>query len=64
MDFELFISEVEKRPAIWDPRDPKHCNRDFTAKCWAEVAEIMQSEGLYFKIFKFSEGRNWVGVYF
>ena len=21
MDFELFISEVEKRPAIWDPRD-------------------------------------------
>ena len=28
MDIELLISEVEKRPAIWDPRDPKHCNRD------------------------------------
>ena len=29
MDFELLIIEYEKRPAIWDPRDPKHCNRDF-----------------------------------
>ena len=27
MDIELLISEVKKRPAIWDPRDPKHCNR-------------------------------------
>ena len=28
MDIELLISELEKRPAIWDIRDPKHCNRD------------------------------------
>ena len=28
MHFELLIIEVEKRPAIWDPRDPKHCHRE------------------------------------
>lgn len=31
MDLELFISEVEKCPAILDPRDPKHCNRGLIA---------------------------------
>ena len=28
MDIELLISELEKGPAIRDPRDPKHCGRD------------------------------------
>ena len=28
MDIELLISELEKRPAIRDLRDPKHCSRD------------------------------------
>ena len=32
MDIELLISELEKRPAIWDLRDPKHCNRDRLVK--------------------------------
>ena len=28
MDIEPLISELEKRPAIWDLADPKPCNRD------------------------------------
>ena len=35
MDFELLITESEQRPAIWDPRDPKHCNRDLIKKYWS-----------------------------
>ena len=47
MDIELLISEVEKRPAIWDPRDPKHCNRGLIAIYWAEISENVQLQGMY-----------------
>eukprot|EP00795_Rhopilema_esculentum_P009092 gene9092-16747_t len=42
MDFELLISEVKKRSALWDPKNPNHSNRGFTEKCWTEVAEVMR----------------------
>ena len=44
MDFERIITEVEKRPAIWGPRDPKHCNRDFVSKCWWEIGNELSLE--------------------
>ena len=46
MDFELLIIEIGKKPAKWDPRDPKHCNKDFVTKCWSEIAEVLQLEGM------------------
>ena len=46
MDFELLITEIEQRPAIWDPRDPKHCNRDLIKKYWSEIAHVLQLEGM------------------
>ena len=58
MDVELFISEVEKWPAIWNIKDPKHSNRDFMGKCWAEVPEIMQSQDFYQKIVNISVSKE------
>ena len=45
MDFELFIIEIENRDAIWDPREPKHCNRDFAIKFWSKIADLLKLEG-------------------
>ena len=45
--FERLITEVEKRTAIWDPRDQKHCNRDFVSKCWWDIGNALILEGLY-----------------
>ena len=47
MDLELLIAEVVKRPAVWNPRDPGHCNRDLMAKCWVDIAGIIQMQGIY-----------------
>ena len=47
MDLEVLIAEVEKSPEAWNPRDPGHCNRDLMAKCWAEIAGIIQMQGIY-----------------
>ena len=52
MDFELLLTEIEQRPAIWDPRDLKHCNRDLLKKYWYEIAHILQLEGI---LVEFSE---------
>ena len=45
MHFERLITEVEKRTAIWDPRDQKHCNRDFVSKCWWDIGNALILEG-------------------
>ena len=52
MDFELLITEIEQRPAIWDPRDPKHCNRDLIKKYWSEIAQVLQLEGMLVEFFR------------
>ena len=49
MDVELLIIEIEKRPAIWDPRGPTHCNRDLVNRYWYEVAEVPRLEGMSLK---------------
>ena len=49
MDFELLIIEIKKRPDIWDPRGPKHCNRNLMNKNWSELSEVPQLEGIYLK---------------
>ena len=45
MDYETLISEVERRPALWDSKDIEHCNRDLVYKKWTEVADILGFEG-------------------
>ena len=45
MDFERLITEIEKRPTIWDPRDQKHCNRVFVSKCWWDIGNVLILEG-------------------
>jgi len=37
MDFQLLILKIEKKPAIWDSRDPTHFNRDLVNKHWPEI---------------------------
>ena len=54
MDIERLISEVEKRLAIWDPRDSKHCNRDLIVIYWAEISENVQLQGMYRNTFVIS----------
>lgn len=37
MDIELFISEIENRPAIWDMRSDVYSNRTEKTKAWEEI---------------------------
>ena len=39
-DIELFIIEVQSRPALWDLNDEKYCNRDLKRKNWEELVTI------------------------
>ena len=63
MDLETLMSEVKQPPTKWDPRDPRPCNTDITAKCSAfsmeiaentvcslEIAETTFSHKVYIKI--------------
>ena len=47
MAFELLFIEIEKRPAISDPRDPKHCNLVY--KYLSKFAEVLQLGDLSLK---------------
>lgn len=40
-DTEMFICEIEKRPAIYDIKSKDYSNRDVKAKMWEEVAMVM-----------------------
>lgn len=40
-DTELFISEVEKRPALYDARDKEYSDRELKYKLWDEIAAVM-----------------------
>lgn len=40
-DTEIFICEIEKRPAIYDIKGKEYSNRDVKAKMWEEVAMVM-----------------------
>ncbi|XP_066958378.1 uncharacterized protein [Macrobrachium rosenbergii] len=43
VDTELFIDEVEKRPAIWDTRSVDYKDKLVKRKCWEELVEIFCS---------------------
>ena len=45
MDVELLISLVRERPAIYDPTDRSHRDRDAIAKLWREIADEMKYPG-------------------
>lgn len=39
-DTELFIDEVEKRPAIWDIQCDDYSNKIIKNRAWQELVEI------------------------
>lgn len=40
-DTEMFISEVEKRPALYNARHKEYSDRDLKYKLWDEIAAAM-----------------------
>ncbi|XP_050676939.1 uncharacterized protein LOC126978858 [Leptidea sinapis] len=40
MDIELFISEIQSRPAIWDSKSDSYSNRGEKVKAWEEICEL------------------------
>lgn len=40
-DTQLFISEVEKRPALYNARHKEYSDRDLKYKLWDEIAVVM-----------------------
>ena len=49
MDNEGLMADIQKKLAIWEPKDDRHCNRDIATKCWREIANQLNVEGLYKK---------------
>ncbi|XP_077270213.1 uncharacterized protein LOC143901662 [Temnothorax americanus] len=45
LDTELFIDEIEKRPAIWNMECPDYRNRIKKKKSWEEIVEIFSTAG-------------------
>lgn len=43
-DTELFIDEVEKRPAIWDLESPDYANRILKRRAWEELVLIFSDK--------------------
>lgn len=39
LDNKLLIHLVEERPSLWDPKHPKHADRQHTPRMWREIAE-------------------------
>lgn len=37
IETDLFISEVEKRPAIWNTNSPEYSNKTLKRKSWEEL---------------------------
>lgn len=48
IDTDVLISEVERRPHIWDPSHGDYKNREIRLKAWHEVSAniILGFEGL------------------
>ena len=42
-DTELFIDEIEKRPAIWDMACADYKDRVIKKRCWEELVDIFCS---------------------
>ncbi|XP_060806025.1 uncharacterized protein LOC132902958 [Amyelois transitella] len=40
MDIELFISEIQSRPAIWNSKSDSYSNRGEKVKAWEEICEL------------------------
>ena len=39
-DTELFINEIEARPALWDMRSESYSNRIDKTKAWEELCQL------------------------
>lgn len=39
-DSDLFIDEIQKRPAIWDMESPEYKNKVLKKRNWEEIVEI------------------------
>lgn len=39
INVEDFINEIEIRPAIWNSKSDKHCNRTETKNAWEGICE-------------------------
>lgn len=39
-DSDLFIDEIQKRPAIWDMESPEYKNKVLKKRNWEELVEI------------------------
>lgn len=49
-DIEKFVSMVREHSFIYDPRDPKHCNRYIISASWKNIAMEMNSTGKKFPL--------------
>ena len=47
MDIEGLISQVFATVAIWDAKEPKHCDILYIAKQWDGIAAKLGVEGKY-----------------
>lgn len=45
MDVETLISLVQTKEAIYDPKHPKHRDRDFIAAAWRGIAAELNTTG-------------------
>lgn len=43
-DIEKLISEIEKRPALWDMREKQYSDRVIRRKCWEEIVDLFANE--------------------
>lgn len=49
MDVELFVSEIQARPAIWMSKHGAHKNKVVIKRLWAEIKEkFPECTGNYF----------------
>lgn len=45
MDIDVLISEVFKRPPLWDQKNLFYKNRNHIAALWAEIEQAMDFPG-------------------
>lgn len=45
-DIEKFINMIRDHNFIYNPRDPKHCNRFIVSASWKNIALEMNSTGM------------------
>ncbi len=44
IESEKLISEVEKRPALWDMRTKEYSDRIVKKQCWKEIGDLFATE--------------------